>query len=240
MQGGDTAKHPCDRHIVQEAIEKALSLGASVAGYVPARLLRDCPSARVEGYRGWNTFTGTVIVLGLYHDPRRPEMDWWEEGRSTEGDRMLRTVTTAVADWLSVKYGREAWDIPYQIDDGGIFLKDAAVLAGLGCIGRNNLVIVPKYGPRVRFRALWTDLELKEPVSVIHPSPCDECPGPCERACPQKALSGGRYIRERCLSRMDADKMEAARKKAKSGNPEPVDHCRTCDLVCTAGKESGR
>ena len=63
---------------MQEAIEKALALGASIAGYVPARLLRDCPSARAEGYRGWDTFTGSVIVLGLYHDPARPEMDWWD------------------------------------------------------------------------------------------------------------------------------------------------------------------
>ncbi|HDQ08530.1 MAG TPA: hypothetical protein ENN44_07115 [Methanoculleus sp.] len=225
---------PCDRHIMQQAIEKALALGASIAGYVPARLLRGCPSARAEGYRGWDTFTGTVIVLGLYHDPARPEMDWWEEGRSTEGDRMLRRMTTAIAEWLRKEYGRDARDIPYQTGAGGIFLKDAAVLAGLGCIGVNNLVIVPKYGPRVRFRALWADLELKDTASVFLPSPCDECPRPCETACPQNALSGGRYSRERCLRRMDADRMEAAAKERHSGATSPVDHCRTCDLVCPA------
>ena len=44
-----------DRRIMQAAIDRAFALGASVAGFVPARLLRDCPSSRVEGYRNFAT-----------------------------------------------------------------------------------------------------------------------------------------------------------------------------------------
>ena len=240
MYGEDLPDRCDDRRIMQAAIDRAFALGASVAGFVPARLLRDCPSARVEGYRGWDTFTGSVIVLGLYHDPAMPEMDYWEEGRSTPGDRMLRGMTTAIAEWLSEEHGRAAHDIPYQIDAGGIFLKDAAVLAGLGCIGRNNLVIVPRFGPRVRFRALWADLEVENYVSPCMPSPCEGCPRPCETACPQQALIGGTYSRQRCLRRMDEDKIQAAAQKQTSGQEQPVDHCRTCDLVCPAGTVSGK
>lgn len=240
MQGEDNPDHSDDRRIMQEAIERALALGASVAGFVPARLLRDCPSAQAEGYRGWDTFVGSVIVLGLYHDPAMPEMDYWEEGRSTPGDRMLRGMTTAIAGWLSEEYGRAARDIPYQIDAGGIFLKDAAALAGLGCIGRNNLVIVPGFGPRVRFRGLWADLNVEATALTSLPFPCGGCPRPCETACPQQALTGGKYSRQRCLRRMDADRMEAAAQKQKSGQDQPVDHCRTCDLVCPAGRMSGK
>jgi epoxyqueuosine reductase len=240
MHAEDIPNHSDDRRIMQAAIERALALGASVAGFVPARLLRDCPSARAEGYRGWETFTGSVIVLGLHHDPAMPEMDYWEEGRSTPGDRMLRGMTTAIARWLSEEHGRAARDIPYQIDAGGIFLKDAAALAGLGCIGRNNLVIVPEFGPRVRFRALWADLEVNYSAPPFMPSPCEGCPRFCETACPQQALTGGQYSRQRCLRRMDEDKMQAAAQQRKSGHEQPVDHCRTCDLVCPAGTVSGK
>ena len=42
-----------------------------------------------------------------------------------------------------------------------IHLKVAAMLAGLGWIGHNTLVITPEYGPRVRWVGVLTDLELE-------------------------------------------------------------------------------
>jgi len=38
--------------------------------------------------------------------------------------------------------------------------RHAAVLAGLGVLGLNNLLITPKYGPRVRINSVITDAEL--------------------------------------------------------------------------------
>ncbi len=44
----------------------------------------------------------------------------------------------------------------------GIFsMRHAAVRAGLGEFGLNNVVVTPQYGPRVRFTALITAAELK-------------------------------------------------------------------------------
>jgi epoxyqueuosine reductase len=214
--------------ILEEILNKALDLGASMAGSVPAENLRDCPSAQAAGPQGFRTFSGTIIVLGLYHDPDKPEMDWWEEGKGTPGDHILRTITRELSLWLTENHGIEACDIPYQIYDGGIYLKDAAVMAGLGSIGRNNLVITPEYGPSVRFRALWVDIDTEQLIRAAREPPCDACDHPCETQCPQNALEGGTYSRERCLARMDADKTapDAGGKKG------PVDHCRICELVC--------
>jgi len=50
-------------------------------------------------------------------------------------------------------------------------LKDAAVLAGLGCIGKNNLLLTPEYGSRVRLRAFTIDLVLPS----TGPLPFDPC-----------------------------------------------------------------
>ncbi len=222
-----------ETQILDDLLNKALDLGASVAGYLPAEDLRDCPSVRAAGPQGFSAFSGTIVVLGLYHDPKKPEMDWWEEGRSTPGDRMLRRINLALAAWLEEVYGIRARDIPYQLYDGGIYLKDAAVLAGLGCIGRNNLVINPEFGPCLRFRALWVDIAAEPRILPAVSSPCEGCPHPCETACPQNALEGGKYSRSRCLSRINADKAAPVEQTGTNG---AVNHCRVCELVCPASR----
>jgi hypothetical protein len=63
---------PGDREIIRAALRKARTLGADVAGVVPAARLIGCPSAVADGYRGPQADRGTYIVLGLYHDPSTP------------------------------------------------------------------------------------------------------------------------------------------------------------------------
>ena len=133
---------PADREIIDAALEKARELGADVAGAVPAGRLVDCPSAVAEGACGSPADRGTYIVLGLSHGPEHPELDLWEEGRGTPGDRILAGIGRNLARWLSECYGISARVVPYQVEDGGIYLKDAACIAGIGRMGRNNLVIV--------------------------------------------------------------------------------------------------
>ncbi|WP_062397386.1 hypothetical protein [Methanogenium cariaci] len=233
MKPEDTQGKEQDHRIMNELLAKAIALGASVAGFVPARLLRDCPSAQRAGPQGLARDSGSVIVLGLYHSTDHPEMDWWEEGRSTPGDRMLYGITTALSQWLCELHGREAHDIPYAVSDGGIYLKDAAVLAGLGMFGRNNLVIVPGFGPRIRFRALWADLDVEKPQVREYLPPCGECSRPCQNHCPQQAFPPhGNYSRERCLSRMDADKASVSLRTSDTTKKEQVRHCRNCELCC--------
>lgn len=232
MKQGDWGREDPDSQIVDAVLAKALTLGASVAGVVPVSLLADCPSARSAGPQGLARSSGTVVVLGLYHDPNCPEMDWWEEGKSTPGDRILHGITTALSRWLRREYGREAHDIPYAVTEGGIYLKDAAVLAGLGVFGKNNLVLVPGFGPRIRFRALWADLEVEAVNLPECLSPCRECDRPCQTRCPQQAFPGGAFSRERCMSRMDADKASAASHDSDITKEKSVQHCRNCELSC--------
>ena len=66
------------------------------------------------------------------------------------------------------------------------------MLAGLGCIGKNNMVITPQYGPRIRWRALLMDRAAKATGPVDY-DPCDGCPQPCRRACPVKAFEHAAY-----------------------------------------------
>lgn len=69
--------------------------------------------------------------------------------------------------------------------------KKAAVLAGLGSIGKSSLFLHKKYGPRVRLGTVFTDCPL--PVSkhkII--SVCKDC-DLCVRACPAGAIKGAEW-----------------------------------------------
>ncbi len=181
---------------------KALKWGADLVGFAPVtrftkypvehQPILDFPKAK------------TVIVLALQmvdplldlwlHAPTDSGAGRMETGRAFE-DEILRGLCYRLALFLE-RQGTKAKVVSYE---PGLYLKDAAVLAGLGVIGKNNLLITPKYGPRVRLRALVTEAELP-PGDIIKDNPwCSDCEL-CIRACPVDALEGGRYNRERCLT----------------------------------------
>jgi epoxyqueuosine reductase len=80
---------------------------------------------------------------------------------------------------------------------GDISHKHVAYAAGLGEFGLNNLLLTPKYGPRVRFASVLTSAPLN-PDSPFEGSLCDEC-GECAKICPCGALEGAprNYSRSR-------------------------------------------
>lgn len=67
--------------------------------------------------------------------------------------------------------------------------KYAATRAGIGWIGRNDVVITERYGPRVRLSAVLIDapFEYGEPITE---SRCPDGCILCVEACPCKALKG--------------------------------------------------
>ena len=66
--------------------------------------------------------------------------------------------------------------------------KYAAVNAGLGWIGKNDVLITEKYGPRVRLSAVLVDYPF-ETGRKITESRCASC-NRCVDICPHKALKG--------------------------------------------------
>ena len=68
--------------------------------------------------------------------------------------------------------------------------KKAAVLAGLGSIGKSTLFIHPLYGPRVRLGTLFTDCSF--PTQQAENTPEDLCENCdlCVKACPAGAIKG--------------------------------------------------
>ncbi len=190
------------KRLGNELHRKVTKWGADLVGFAPVARFTKYPVEHQPVKDFSNAQTVIVLVLQMVD----PLLDIWlnappdsgagqmSTGRAFE-DEILQGICYRLALYLESR-GVGAKVIPYE---PGLYLKDAAVLAGLGVIGKNNLLITRKFGPRVRLRALVTEAELP-PSDVIVDNPwCNNCEA-CIQACPVGALEGGRYNRELCLT----------------------------------------
>jgi len=197
--------------LTEKIVEKAKSLGAAIAGVAGVESLKGSPAHRIYPKIGmnlqvhwreaksdlkprevvWPQDAVSVVVIGVEHNADRPELDWWD-GKGTPGNRILIRINNKLSKWIENTFSVKTYKLPYFVSKGGIFLKDAAVMAGLGCIGKNNLVITPGYGPRIRFRALLLDRKAVA-TGPVEFNPCEGCEQPCRKACPIQAFQNAGY-----------------------------------------------
>ncbi|MDD5614200.1 MAG: hypothetical protein PHQ54_03920 [Candidatus Omnitrophica bacterium] len=80
--------------------------------------------------------------------------------------------------------------------------KKIAVLSGLGWIGRNNLLINPEFGARLRLATVLTNLKLPEAKPLDFG--CGECFA-CLSACPVKAIKeeSDNFDHMACYNKLD-------------------------------------
>jgi epoxyqueuosine reductase len=242
---------PSPSDLTEAIVEKAKSLGASAVGVADVERLKASPSHHISPKIGmglgarwrdapddvvpaeveWPADAVSAVVIGVSHPADQPELDWYD-GKGTPGNRALIRIVKELSGWLRQSFSLTVYRPPYFIESGGVFMKDAAMLAGLGSVGKNNLVITPKYGPRIRWRVLLLNCPAKVTGPVEY-HPCDECDVRCRKACPvgafdeivydalalgQSHLPGtdGTYDRVTCNTKMAQDVEHAARALATS------------------------
>ena len=252
-------------------IDATIENGATLAGIASMEALRVSASHTIYGEMGdyagvgtvkddvvlpgnrlfnWPESVRSVLVIALSHPKEKPELDWWD-GRGTPGNRVLIDILERTSQQIESNLKIKTHKLHYYVEKGGVFLKDAAVLAGIGSIGRSNLLLTPSYGPMVRLRALSLEADL-DPTGPISFDPCADCKDLCRKVCPEKAtidqapifklnefsehLPGrdGAYNRQLCNIRMEKDIAEAS--AVKDGKQLSIKYCRKCELVCPAGK----
>lgn len=223
------------RALSKTIIGKARSLGASLAGIAAGRFVLKTPSHRNDASAQQRFQSGSFLVLALEHPASNPLLDGWSGRGGTPGNRELQRIGKAMQNWLKSDYEIASRILPYHVKKGGIFLKEAAVMAGLGVIGRNNLLITPQFGANVRLRALFLDKDIP-PNKAIPFAPCDDCSMPCRKACPQNAFKSGTYQRSLCNIRMLQD--EANQKNVSSGEKviSVIAYCRACEWACPVSR----
>jgi epoxyqueuosine reductase len=263
-------------------IQHARQSGADLAGIADVERLKDSPSYRltfIAGTKIDNVYATygmetdslpvlpeqakSALVIALSHPQSSPELDWFYRSGNTTGNSRLIETTKLMSLWLKDALNIKSFNMPYYVEKGGTFLKDAAVLAGLGCLGKNNLLVTPEYGPRVRLRALLLEEYLK-PTGPVAFDPCKDCAEYCRKACPQMAFSeavcfpvyvdseelparDGYFRRSRCILQMDSDwsVMGASQQTVTDDgmddsemqrSADVVKHCRRCEFACPVGR----
>lgn len=261
----------------QEIIAKAKEFGADLAGIARVEDLKSSPShimggqipdfggvgvkevdGRKPGVVEWPENARSVIVIAISHPPEKPELDWWVLGGksaagNTAGNKILMSINNKLGDWLEHETGAQCMKLPYHVEFGGIYMKDTAVMAGLGCIGKNNILITPEFGPRQRLRVMLVDIDLA-PTGPIDFDPCEDCAMFCRSACPQSAFDAqiytseeyglaqlpgrtGVYSRPLCNKQMDADtaNQQMVTVEGQEETVKKTMFCRECELACPVG-----
>lgn len=77
--------------------------------------------------------------------------------------------------------------IDWQNQKAHISHKHVGVIAGIGWIGRNNLLVHPRYGSQMRYNTVFTDMPL-EPTAPHMQMGCGACRA-CVAACPAGAIA---------------------------------------------------
>ena len=195
------------RGIENQILRHARELGASLAGIADINTLKNSPSntllsavgSRIDGeYANFETegfippeqpnTVKSILVIAVSHPKTDPQMDWFYKIGNSAGNSKLIEINKELSMWIEETLHINTHLMSYYVGKGGIYLKDAAVLAGLGCMGKNNLLVTPEYGPRVRLRAMLLEAELKN-TGPIDFDPCNNCPEYCRKVCPQEAFS---------------------------------------------------
>ncbi len=261
--------------ISSEILRKAKEFDATLVGIASVEELKRAPSFTVapkmpeysgvgadkekipglgSGEVAWPEGARSVIVIAFAHPENQPELDYWYGSISPIGNRRLMATINKLVKWLNETYDVRPCHLPYHVERGGIFLKDAAVLGGLGCIGKNNMLVTPEYGPRVRLRAMTVNIDLPS-TGPLNFDPCAGCDESCTKACPEEAFSKqlykakeygreelpgrrGNYDRLACNIQMKLDENIAEIQEAEDCDQplRVVKYCRKCEFACWVGK----
>lgn len=164
----------------------------------------DVGFARAEDYHSPKSYEITrflpdaksIIVMAFKESSscESPSMSVAQNGRLDLG-AFVRSTSYRVARFLENKYKAKVANMPlaapFEIHSDRKAIADfsqrhAAVAAGLGSFGRHNLVIHPRFGTRVIFVSIITNLDL-QPSPKCKEDFCIHC-NLCVENCPGRAL----------------------------------------------------
>jgi len=214
-----------NQKFTEDVIKYCEKIGVDVVGFAdPALFERYSEDNRPQAYI---EDSETVIVIGFHlYDI---VLDAWSHNEGENiwkrqfADAIIEQFCNRIRRFL-MKKGFNSRVIPYS---PGLYLKEAAALAGIGPIGKNNLLITDEFGSQVRLRALATNAPLTCGEPITKSEYCNEC-NICIDSCPSKALSTGKYVKETCLNYLISH-------RRKLSEYVFID-CNVCIECCPVGK----
>ncbi len=209
----------------------AQELGADLCGIAPVERFSNAP----EGFKPNDIYGKARSVI--VHAKRLPVEILYAESpvpythvnslMALEVDRLSLQLSLRLQDMgirnvmIPSDDPYESWDREQQHGRAILSMRHAGVLAGLGKLGKNNLLINETYGNMIQIGALLIDCEL-DYDSLAEYDVCPEGCSLCITSCPRNALDGNTVVQIEC------------RKSANYKNEKGyiVKKCWTCRKVC--------
>lgn len=245
--------------LAQTLKKEAKKAGFAVVGISNPDVLRDLPYGKVDYVGVLKTpeeelpEVKSVILMGIYawdaafnivadssnlhfnkkHKPRVP----------LESYQLYYQIVRSKAWRIAYYLMKRGFDSIPSVD---IPLKTAAVKCGLGCQGKNTLLVTPVYGPRVRLVSVLTtaELDIDEPYEE---NLCKDCER-CVMVCPAKALEPYKVKVNRCMvyssenprsTDIPDETRELEKRLTRRPTPNSFIDCTTCLEACPIGKVTG-
>lgn len=162
-------------------------------GFHPRDIYRDCKSVIVfaKAMPKGLLHVSPRIVYNKANDTNLNELDRISFLASTEIEKLGAVVVPLPSD-----SPYEYWDADNLEGRGLLSMRHAALLAGIGSMGKNTLIIHKKYGNMISIAALLTDLDLSSdpPSKELCIPDCQVC----LNSCPSKALNGKTVNQKDC------------------------------------------
>jgi epoxyqueuosine reductase QueG len=185
-----------DKRLTNDVKKYCRKIGLDLVGFADPIHFNRFPKNNRPDYYLQNC--KSVIIIGIHiYDLILDAWHYQFEGKDNFhfADSILENYCYRLKKFLLNK-GFNLKVIPYK---PGFFLKDSAALAGIGPIGKNNLLITKDYASQVRLRAVITDAPLMTGDPIYENTHCNNC-SICHESCPANAFPGGKYDKELCLS----------------------------------------
>lgn len=184
----DLRDYARDLHLDFIGFCPADALGAGPADTAPTRYLEDARSVISIGYKlNYASIQGLPTSRSAYmleHDYANRHLD--------QASHLLTRFLgehgfAAIGFDSGAGFYHEAGKTPKRFA-GDISHKHVAVACGLGLFGLNNLVLSPRWGPRIRLTTVITSTALEQnDVLQNNSCPAQECEA-CVKVCPVHAL----------------------------------------------------
>lgn len=245
--------------LAQKIKEKAAEAGFDLAGIAPAGpaahakeftawLARGCQAgmqwmarepARRSSAAALLEGAQSVIVLGLgyalpdpppeiWNDPSRGRISRYAWGPDYHNhiQRMLKDLSQFIQ-----KLAPDSKNKIY-VDTGPVLERDYALMAGLGFIGRNSMLIHPELGSMIFLGEIITSLPLESDGPLNLENPCGKCRR-CMEQCPASAFTEHFVLDcNRCIAYHTLESKENIPSEIAAKSGSWIFGCDDCQTVC--------
>ena len=181
---------------VRAVVEGAIDYVHSIVPIRPRVRWGVCDLSYEEQYRGQYN-RGIIVLLPFY------KMSSLRHYNEAEAANMLSSTYRQRSEMnAALAAAFEKAGIPYKVpvvysDHDKVFkvefsVKEAAVRAGLGWIGKNDLLVNEEYGPRFSITGAVIKADELIPGTPVTESRCGDC-NACVEACPYHNIKGAQW-----------------------------------------------